>query len=854
MMLKGITTIVIMALAVAVCNAGNSTGENDVFVNLGRLDYATVPGFEKNNPPQLADIDLPWQGAEKRFTPVNKIDTRAEFEAALEKMRQQYAPFMADLAPAIPKTRQCRPFTTFQWRLATDADRQDIAVPLNGDGQWEQVTLPHYGGPVNKAMSFYRTQFTLSDQDLQQDRLMLHFNGVDYIADIYLNGVHLGSHEGLFDAFEFDLKPHAKAGTNTLLVQLQNDATMMGDNFQIHWKDGGRKYGKKFAACGGPGWDNPDMGWVMCPPGFGIWQKAHLELRPAVSISDIFVQPRPQDAEAEVWVEMEGTIDDDVKLTYSLYGQNFKATLAENEKVTPESAMVAGKTCLRFTVPFPKDTLRWWSHETPWLYQLQVFAYRNGKLIDAQKRQVGMRTFVQSTSSTPKGRFYLNGKEIKLRGANMMGNLMQCVIRNDMDQLRDDILIAKLANMTFWRMTQQPCQEEVYDYFDKLGMLAQTDMPTFVGIWRSQHDEAIREVETMVRLVRSHPCNALISYINEPTFGQGGGRKPMMGRKETEDLFREFDQRIRILNPQQVRKWVDGDYPNLSPDYSDHHDYAGWYGKPGGGLRNIHTGHWHSTRAGWMHGCGEFGAEGLDSVATMEKLYPEKWKKQGPDGSWDPGQIFRCQTATVGKAWLDFSKLKTMSQWVAASQDHQKWVARLQTEAYRRDAKMNSFAIHLLIDAWPAGWLKSLVSNDRTPKPAYYDYRDALTPLAANLRTDRYYIYSGETVPVEAWICNDTPTVPDGATIAYQLELGDKVIQSGSADAKIVASEPTFQGFIKVTAPEVENRQPLALRYAVVDEQGNVLHDTVVVLDLMPKAEQGNVQNLGGRPQRILGR
>jgi hypothetical protein len=31
--------------------------------------------------------------------------------------------------------------------------------------------------------------------------------------------------------------------------------------------------------------------------------------------------------------------------------------------------------------------------------------------------------------STPKGGFYLNGEEIRLRGANMMGNLMQCVTR-----------------------------------------------------------------------------------------------------------------------------------------------------------------------------------------------------------------------------------------------------------------------------------------------------------------------------------------------------------------------------------------------------------------------------------------
>ena len=54
---------------------------------------------------------------------------------------------------------------------------------------------------------------------------------------------------------------------------------------------------------------------------------------------------------------------------------------------------------------------------------------------------------------------------------------------------------------------------------------------------------------------------------------------------------------------------------------------------------------------------------------------------------------------------------------------------RLMTEAFRRDRRMNSFALHLFIDAFPAGWMKAIVDVDRQPKPAFFAYRDALTPL-----------------------------------------------------------------------------------------------------------------------------
>lgn len=54
--------------------------------------------------------------------------------------------------------------------------------------------------------------------------------------------------------------------------------------------------------------------------------------------------------------------------------------------------------------------------------------------------------------------FYLNGRSIRLRGANTMGFEQQDVLRGDLPQLIDDILLAKLCNMNFLRLTQRPCR------------------------------------------------------------------------------------------------------------------------------------------------------------------------------------------------------------------------------------------------------------------------------------------------------------------------------------------------------------------------------------------------------------
>jgi beta-galactosidase/beta-glucuronidase len=102
----------------------------------------------------------------------------------------------------------------------------------------------------------------------------------------------------------------------------------------------------------------------------------------------------------------------------------------------------------------------------------------------------------------------------------------------------DDILLAKLTHMNFIRMTQLPVQPEVYEYCDKLGLLTQTDLPLFGVLRRNQWMEAVRQAEEMERLVRRHPCNVLVTYINErfPN-GEGNPQRHLEATPTTKSSF-----------------------------------------------------------------------------------------------------------------------------------------------------------------------------------------------------------------------------------------------------------------------------------------------------------------------------
>lgn len=810
--------------------------KRDIFAEIATgIKSLREEGLIEPVPPELPEVYLPRMRKDTRvaFSPKSKIDTMAKLRLELKRHRRRHARFMQNLAPQMKNTRIELPLKRFDWRVQSKRDQKDFSRVLLGKGKWEEIDIPHYGDPLGRAVTYYRTTFNITELMLAKGALFICFKGVDYKAHIFLNSSYLGSHEGFFAPFEFDFTDVACLGQNTLLVKVENDAICMGND---SWEKNGSKYeGDKLYAATGPGYDEPEVGWHHCPPGMGIYHDVFIEARTPIQIHDIFVRPLLEESRAEAWIEINSCYltQKNISLELSVFGQNFRKTVFHGRKCDVE---YAGPGVNFYRLPFDVPDPKIWSPGAPWLYQIQVQVgdKESNKTLDTAVRQFGMRSFRMEADKEPKGRFYLNGREIRLRGANTMGHLQQCVIKKDWGQLRDDILLAKICHMNFLRMTQRPVQSEIYDYCDKLGMMTQTDLPLFSVLRRNQFSEALKQAGEMERLVRSHPCNIMITYINEPSPNAGNKPHRHLTRKELEDFFVAADRVVRLINPDRVIKAVDGDYDPPGPGLPDNHCYCGWYNGHGLDLGKLHKGYWQKVKPGWLYACGEFGAEGLDFVEVMHKYYPEKWLPQNKkeEKSWTPGRITQAQTGRFHYMWFDTQN--TLKDWVRASQMHQAWVTRLMTEAFRRDNRMNSFAIHLFIDAFPSGWMKAIMDVDRQPKPAYFAYRDAITPLAVNLRTDRLTFFAGEEMCLEAWICNDLNIIPNDAFLHYQLEMGEKVVFARRTRAVIPVCSSQFQGLLRLWAPAVKRRSQVTIRLGLVEKKGKILHEAAVCLDIFP--------------------
>jgi len=827
----------------------------DKFADIGTARYSTRTHLLQPVVPEaLPERVLPlFNNSKAAFKPVKSMSTARELEAELQKMRERFAPFMQNLAPAYESKRKKTELTFFQWRVETAADQQDFGSVLQGKGNWETVNIPHYGPPLGRATTYYYKEIEIDRSELKDKSLFIRFKGVDYLTSVFINDRLVGQNEGFFASFEYEISKFVKHGTNRILVKVDNDfpTTSMKDD------KGNTVIGDKIYGATGPGYDDPELGWHHCPPAMGIYQDCYLEIRDNIHINDLFVRPLLADSVAEVWIEVNdrNPYPSEIKLELSVFGQNFKDTVVMDYPYSPHTVYVPGVGDLnkpndwqkiplktgfginQFKVSLPMGKYRCWGIDEPWLYQLQVKVLNpENELLDIVAQQFGMRSFTQDTVNVPKGQMYLNGEMIRLRGANTMGHEQQCVMRKDWDQLRDDILLAKLANMNFLRFTQRPVQSEVYEMCDKLGLLNQSDLPFFGTVRTTKFAEAVKQAEAMERLIRKHPSAIMVTYINErfPN-AEGIPHRSLNNADDYYKLFRALDQAVLFANPDRVIKAGDGDYDPPSPGLPDYHMYNIWYNGHGLGLGELSKGYWLPIKKDWAYACGEFGSEGLDPVEVMQKYYPKHWLPTGKEDekNWTANRIPKAQTHKFHYMW--YNTQNSLSDWVEASQDYQARATKFVTEAFRRRNNMVSFAIHLFIDAWPAGWMKTIMDVERQPKKAFFAYRDALEPLMLSLRSDRDKFESGDTTHHEIWIANDRNTAPTDLVLHYQIEQNRKVLMSGTTKADIPVNGAVFAGYVRMKTPAVNRRTDYVLRAALVDKNGKSLYQNSTPFTVFPR-------------------
>ena len=483
-------------------------------------------------------------------------DGRSLELAELEVYGRGGAAAVPKAAPARLGARQDLAGGAWKLRRASlvQADGAALSGPSYDDGAWMPATVPgtvlasfvNAGAVADPAFadnqflgsdSYFRSPFWYRDTfdaHLDSERQFLHFDGINWKADVYLNGVSLGRIEGAFREGEFDVTGILKEGRNDLAVLIHENTHYGAVKEQTAYSSDQNG--------GIVGADNPTMhatvGWDWIPTvrgrDIGIWDDVYITYKGAVSIADPFVRtvlPLPDTTSADVYAEVTLVNHSARSVEGSLRGAFGDAGFELAQTLAPGESRTVKVPALHLDHP-----RLWWpkGYGEQNLYDVSFSFVTDGKVSDEVSFKSGVRQMdfsVDGYDPTPglqKGGFessgeperlslYVNGRRFIGFGGNWGFPEMLLNYRGR----EYDIAVAYHADMNFTIIRNwvgMTGDKEFYEACDRHGVMIWQDFwlanpwdgpdPYYPGLFEEVAEEYIRRI-------RNHPSLAIYVGRNE---------------------------------------------------------------------------------------------------------------------------------------------------------------------------------------------------------------------------------------------------------------------------------------------------------------------------------------------------
>lgn len=512
------------------------------------------------------------------------------------------------------------------WGMSMFAQRQDIL--LNNDwnfrfshqvqkGTEVRVDLPHtwnaqdaLSGKIDykRGIGNYEKNLFIRSE-WKGKRLFIRFEGVNNIADVFVNRRHIGEHRGGYGAFIFEITGKVEYGKeNSILVRVNNGEQLdimplVGDfNF----------YG-------------------------GIYRDVHLLIIDETCISPLnYASPGVrliQDSVSHKYAKVRAVVD----LSNGGSGNReveLNVRLLDGQRVVKEGTKkvnLSGNAAMQQEFTFEIDQPHLWNgRQDPFLYQAEVILSRNGQMVDRVIQPLGLRFY----RIDPDKGFFLNGKHLPLQGVcrhqdrSEVGNALRP------QHHEEDVALMLEMGVNAVRLAHYPQATYFYDLMDKNGIIVWAEIP-FVGpggyndkgfvdlpAFRANGKEQLKE---LIRQHYNHPSICVWGLFNELT---ELGDNPVEYIKELNVLAHQED----TTRPTTSASNQMGDL-NFITDAIAWNRYDGWYGGTpadlGKWLDRMHKDHPEICIAISEYGAGASIYHQQDSLVKTVPTswwHPENWQ------------------------------------------------------------------------------------------------------------------------------------------------------------------------------------------------------------------------------------
>jgi exo-1,4-beta-D-glucosaminidase len=545
---------------------------------------------------------------------------------------------------------------------------------------------------------WYRTSFKLPPA-WKGRSVWLHFQGINYRANIWLNGQPIskpGDVAGALRTYDLNITGAVKPGDNVLAVEV---FTPKETDLAITFVD-----------------------WNPAPPdkSMGLWREVFLSTSGPVAVRHPSVvtdlnEPINDRANITVTAVVENATDKAVtaKVTGQLAGvsvaQDVTLAAGEQKDVTFEPA--------QFPQLEMKNPKLWWPAQmgAPLLQDLTVRADVGGKHSHQVTRKVGLREVQSRIDERGKRLFTINGKKILVRGAGWSSDML---LTYNPRRIEDQLGYVQHMGLNAVRLEGKLETEHFFDWADRQGLLVLAgwcccDHWEHWDKWKPE-DRVVAERSLRAQIYRLRGHASLLSWMNGSDFPPPPDIERMYLKVEKDLLWPNpvISSATAKATPVSGESGVkmSGPYEWVPPSYWMTDD------KRGGA---------HGFNSETSPGPAPPPLESLRRMFPPDKLWPqnEVWGfHSGGDVFTDVKKFTRALDARYGKA-------ETVEDFTAKSQIMAYEGIRAMFEAYSRNKYVSTGVIQwMLNNAWP-GLIWHLFDYYLRPGGGYFGAKIAVEPL-----------------------------------------------------------------------------------------------------------------------------
>ena len=328
----------------------------------------------------------------------------------------------------------------------------------------------------------------------------LKFNGINYRANIWLNGKQVAKSDdvaGAWRTYEFNITKNAKPGAeNVLAVQVFAPTE---HDLAITFVD-----------------------WNPAPPdkNMGLWREVYLTTSGPVALRYPTVvsklnPPANDSAQLTVTAQVKNGTDRPVK--GKLKGRIENIDFDQDVELGPNESKDVTFTPDKFSQLVVSNPRLWWPAQMgkPELYKLSMEFDLNNSASDQSSTQFGIREVTSDFNSVGGRAFHINGKNILIRGAGWTPDMM---LRESSRRLHDEIRYVKDMGLNTVRLEGKLETEEFYQLTDSQGILVMAgwcccDFWERWPRWKPEDFEIAKQsLRDQIYRLRSHP--SLVMWLN----------------------------------------------------------------------------------------------------------------------------------------------------------------------------------------------------------------------------------------------------------------------------------------------------------------------------------------------------